>query len=306
MNRERVMHRKLQFILYIILMILELPVFAQKAYRIHDLNFSGNNTLQNEELLEQFNTIPRDKLNRLLFWKKNPPFLQDVFKNDIQRLKSYYIRNGFLNAHINYVLDTLKSKDQINIHVFIDEKEFVMVDSVKFYGSLDSLSYAMIDSVQNDIPLKPKQRFRDEDVFKSENILLQYFTDAGYPFVQSNYLLSIDRQKKNASINFKVDPGKRSFFGAITIRGDSLISESFIEKRVLLSKSDLYSQQRISATQQNIFETQLFQYVIINALKDSIVDNRIPIDVFVKELPRYTFEGGVGYGTEDRLRLSGR
>ncbi|MGQ1784534.1 MULTISPECIES: outer membrane protein assembly factor BamA [unclassified Saccharicrinis] len=299
------MRNALKFIFFITLLIPALSAYSQKLYRIRGLDFTGNSILSEEVLLEQFNTVPRQKLNRLLFWKKKPEFALTVLKNDIDRLKSYYIRNGFIHPEISYSLDTIKHKKHINILVSILENEYVTVDSIHFKGSTDSLAQAIIAYSQTKIPLKQKQRFKDVDVFKTENILRQNFSNEGYPLLQTTYQILFDKQKKAVNVYFKVDPGNRSFFGDINITGDTLIPETFIRKRILLSKSDLYSQEKINKTQENIFDTDLFQYVIINAMKDSVVENNIPIEVIVKELPRYAFEGGVGYGTEDRLRLSG-
>ncbi len=306
MYQDKSMRKLIIFILFQCMMFIHHGVYAQKDYRVRSINYAGNNILANDMLEEQFNTSPRKKLHSLLFWKKHAEFSLSVLKNDIDRLKSYYIRNGFLNSHIDYSLDTLKNRKLIDITVLIRENDYVRIDTILFTGTLDSLSRAVLDSIQKNMPSKLSQRFRDEDVFNTENLLLHNFSNAGYPFVQTHYQALLDQQKKWARIIYEIEPGKRSFFGDINISGDTLIPESFISKRILFSKSDLYSQQQINKTQQNIFDTELFQYVIINAIKDSVTDNNIPIEIYVKELPRYALEGGVGYGTEDRIRLSGQ
>jgi outer membrane protein insertion porin family len=107
-----------------------------------------------------------------------------------------------------------------------------------------------------------------------------------------------------ATLRFQVAPGPKASLGEVEFQGDSLVPESFIRKKLTFSSGDVYSQEKLERSQEEIFETGLFQYAIIRAQKDSLIKNRLPVLVRVKEQPQWGFEGGVGYGTEDRFRLS--
>ncbi len=48
----------------------------------------------------------------------------------------------------------------------------------------------------------------------------------------------------------------------------------------------------------------LFRYVTIRALMDSVKNDTVPIIIQLKELPRWSLKAGIGYGTEDRIRVS--
>ncbi|MCW3806152.1 outer membrane protein assembly factor BamA [Plebeiibacterium marinum] len=281
---------------------------AQTNYRIKTLNFKGNDYLTTEQLKDQLNTTSRKKLDKLLFWKKNPVFVLNILTDDISRLKNYYIRNGFLQPEITYKLDTTqrKSKSLITININIEEKDFVIIDSINICGLLNESTKKIIDSTKNNLELKKDSRFIDKDILGAENSILQNLLNVGYPLATIQKEIKLDKNRGKALINFNVNPGHRCYFGNIRVSGNRLIPEKFIRKQILFSKSNIYNQLLINKTQQNIYDTDLFQYVIINALKDSIKENYVPIEISVKEHPRWSFEGGIGYGTEDRVRLSGQ
>src|SRR5512133_1574138 len=97
---------KLSFTI-IMLLTSSCTVFAQT--KIRDVEFRGNSILSEDELMEQVNTLPKTRMEKIMFWKKRPDFIQSVMDEDINRLNSYYKRNGFLYAAVSYETDTSSS-----------------------------------------------------------------------------------------------------------------------------------------------------------------------------------------------------
>lgn len=296
------MFRKLTILLVIIFSFTQ-SIYSQKEYRLNNVKFIGNNHLSNEILLKQINTQPKKRIEKLLIWKRNPEFTKFVLENDINRLKTFYNRNGFLAPKIGYKLDTLLF-NRINVFINIEENSFVKVGNVNLKFKGDSLDTKFIGLLTSKIILHQGQRFVDEHVFKSVSAIQQTFAENGYPFSKINYHIQVKQDSLVSDIDFDIDSGEKSFIGDISIYGDSIVPRRIIKKNIDFVKGDIYSQKKIDKTQQDIFNTELFQYVIIRSLKDSVKENQIPIEIYVRELPRWVFETGIGYGTDDKLRLS--
>jgi outer membrane protein insertion porin family len=295
--------RKPAFFL-IFFFIQSFPLVAQSGTRLKSIDFEGNKILSDAELLEQMNTKPKKGIQKLLFWKKRPDFIPSVLNEDIDRLKSFYIRNGFLDPEVTYDLDSARSGRLVRANIKINENSFVRVRDIDITLKGDSLLYYLIDSVRPLITLETGTRFIDENVFGTQSILKKAFSNNGYPYTSVNHDIAFHRSSLEADIFFVVDPGIKSFFGNTIITGDSLISEKFIRKYLHFTTGKLYSTAKIDSSQQDLFDTDLFQYVVISSKKDSIAGNKIPVEVLVKELPRWKLETGAGYGSEDRIRLS--
>ena len=292
------------FIAVLPFLMASLPVLAQKDLRLKAVDFEGNEILNDDVLLGRINTQPKKGLQKIFFWKKRPDFITAVLQEDINRLRSFYNRNGFLNPAISFNLDSSHSGRLIDVKIVIDENEFVKVDSLDIILKGDPVTSELVNSLKPLIPLKPGQRFIDDDVFGTIDMMKRNFSDHGYPFITVGHDVSLRDSNLRAGVAFNIIPGTKSYFGNIKISGDSLVPERFIRKYLQFAESGLYSQEMIDSTQQDLFDTDLFQYVVIASLKDSVKDNRIPVEIMVKELPRWALETGIGYGTEDKLRLA--
>jgi outer membrane protein assembly factor BamA len=93
--------------------------------RVKGVHFEGNDILEDDELLDQMNTQPKRSLEKILFWKKRPDFIMSAFEADIDRLRSYYQRNGFLDPEISFSIDSLRSGKLVDLTITIAENEFV-------------------------------------------------------------------------------------------------------------------------------------------------------------------------------------
>jgi outer membrane protein insertion porin family len=286
-------------IIFFRLFIFNLP--AQEL-RLKSIEFQGNKIIPDNELLSQMNTQPKTRIQKIFFWKKKPDFIYSVLEEDITRIDSYYKRNGFLNSVIDFTTDT--SSNKVNVTIRISENSFVKVRSIDFNITGDSTVSSLGDSLISDLPLKQNARFTDRDVFDSEKIIKKRFSDRGYPLVNASHEIILSQDTLFCDVTFNIKTGSKSYFGNVFINGDTLIPEKFIRKYLLFSEGDLFSQKKIDKTQQDIFGTDLFRYVVMTPVKDSIQNDRIPVGILLKELPRWQLETGVGYGTEDRLRLA--
>lgn len=279
-----------------------LQSYAQDL-RLKKVSFIGNKTLPDNVLLEQMNTRPKKGIQKIFFWKKSPEFIASVLEDDVNRLKTFYNRNGFLDPEITWKKDTVSAK-KVKVEIMIKENKFITYGKPVFNLEGDSITSYLVDSISKAIPLKQGERFTDDGLLGSIDLLKKAFSDHGFPFALVKYDIDVRKDSLLAYVTLNIDSGEKSFFGNSTIRGDSIISEKFIRKYFLFSEGNLFSQKKIDRTQQDLFSTDLFQYVVLSPLKDSVSGNRIPVNILLKELPRWRLETGVGYGSEDKLRLS--
>jgi outer membrane protein insertion porin family len=116
--------------------------------------------------------------------------------------------------------------------------------------------------------------------------------------------VNLDESTLIADVKISISPGSKSYFGELSLQGDSIIPRPFILNHIEINKGDLFSNAKLEATQKNLYELGLFKYVTLRASLDSVKSNFIPIGIQVKELPRWSLKAGLGYGTEDKIRIS--
>lgn len=276
---------------------------SQENSSIRKIKFFGNDTLKQETLLKQMNVKPQSFTEKLSFWKKKTEFSNFTLDEDIIRLKKLYQQNGFLNPKITYELLPNKNNKKTDIKINVTEGDAVRFDSIKYIVKRP-LNNQLLDSLKLIIPIKSGTRFRDNNVITSEKIIQNAYRSNGFPYISVTKEIRLNQQDKSADIIFLITPENKSFFGDINLLGDSLISKTLINKQIKIKSGQPFSQSKLEETQEKLFDLNLFRYVVVKALMDSVKNNLIPINIQLKELPRWSFKTGLGYGTEDKVRIS--
>lgn len=293
--------RRLAFTAFMVFACIFRNASAQE-FRIKGVDFVGNKTLSDSELSGQMNLKPKSGIQKLLFWKKAPDFIPSILEEDLARLKSYYNRNGFLNPEISSITDTTGRKVSVTIKISEDGSVYIRSLDLKVEG--DSIARSISQAALASLPVKRGERFTDAGVFDSEAQLRKAWSDLGYPLAEISHDIKLSADTTECDLLFLINAGKRSFFGEVNVKGDKIIPESFIRRYLVFSEGDLFSQKKLDRTQQDLFATSLFRYVVVTPEKDSITGSEIPVTILLKEMPRWQLETGIGYGTEDRIRLA--
>lgn len=290
---------------YILIFLLfpVIQVWGQVDYQIKKIELQGNETLDKSLLFDQMNTRDMNIGEHVLFWKKTPQYSPVILENDLERLKNYYQRNGFLDAQINKELTIDDKRRQLFISLIVKEGKPIMLQNFSL-KEVSRVQTGILEEIRTKLPLKVKERFEDRNIYTAMAQISQAYKNKGYPFVRVDKNIQVDTSEHSANLSLQVFPGKKITFGQVTFQGDSLVSEHFLRQKLHFKTGEVYSQEKLDKSQEKIFETGLFNYVIIREQKDSVINGKIPVIIRLNELPQWSFKGGVGYGTEDRFRVS--
>jgi len=299
--------KKRFFIPATILFILFSHLLAgQEGYEVREIRFRGNDLFSEETLLDKMNTQQITLIQSLTFWKSGPEFSSLMFENDMERLRHFYQQNGYLNPELDYILEKDERKEQVRIIIEVARGKAVKIANLQVEHTGDSLASSVLSAWRDTMTLDTGDRFADKRVLEAEANIKERFKDRGFPFVNIERELQVQPSRQAVDVRLRVDPGPRTYFGQVRLQGDSLVSESYIRKRLKFSPGSVFSQQKLDASQSSLFDTDLFRYVVIRAQKDSMKADQIPVLIEVSEEPPWALETGVGYGTEDRFRAAAR
>ncbi len=279
-------------------------LYAQTDYKILSVKFEGNEKLKSQALKEQMNTRANSLKDKALFWKRKPRFSTFTFRSDIDRLQKYYQQNGYLNATLVPELGRNNERKTLQITIRIDEGIPVLIDSVKLALTDNSKLSRLIDSCKTVILTRTGEIFKDESVSGSTVIIEKALSDVGYPFTSVNHKLSLTPDTAKVNITYNIVTGPETTFGSTNIHSDSHVPESYIRNQLKYREGELYSKALLEKTQQKLFDTDLFQYVVVRSLRDSMSNGKLPVIIQMKEKPRWSIETGVGYGSADNFRVS--
>lgn len=282
-----------------------LCIFAQDGLWIKKVTFRGNEFISDDDLAEQISIHGISSFSKSILRKDPILYDKELVGRARRNLTIYYQRVGFLFVRIQEPFLNINEKNKsVEILFNIIEGDPILVNEVDFdyLGNERSDFELRIKKASQDLSLKNKERFREKDIKSDQNYLRKEFNDIGYPYTEVNYELNVDEISPQVDIRWNIDAGPLSHFSEIKISGNNKVSDNLIWKQLAFEEGETYSQEQIDKTQDRIYSLGLFQLVTVKAILTSERDSLIPIEIQVKEAPRFTTKFGVGYGREDRFR----
>lgn len=298
------MHSRHTIILLLTLALLSYTAWADKPPTVKTIRFTGNVHIEDGRLEEQMNTREKSFIQRLTFWKPGLIYNPVILEDDISRITGFYARNGFPAVSIQQSTAFVRKGKRAIIDIEIREGKPVRIGEIKWNELSDSVTVDILGQALKDLPLEKDQIFRDHLVFAAENKVVKRFSDRGFPLARVSRNLSLDHDTSFANIRFKIDPGPFIRYGDIYVVGDSLVPESYIRQNITLKPGQIFSIKELDKTQMKLVSLDLFRFITVRALIDSLAGNRVPVVIRVSEMPRWSVRAGAGYGTEDKQRFS--
>jgi len=238
-----------------------------------------------------------------LFWKKKEIFNRNILEQDAEILKTFYQTEGFLNVEIKPEINKNEKKVTIDVKFIIVENEPVRINRINYNNAKGTQRIDEQISELNGI-LKKQNRFRDNDLNKTKKQIAEFLLNNGFPFQKISYDLSVNTVNNTVDITFNIDCGGVFTFGETTITGNKKTSASYINKETAFNAGDEFDKRKLELTQQQIMNLGVFQFVTVKARSEEITTDRIPMEIMVKEAARFNVKFGVGYGLEEKFRVS--
>src|SRR6056297_2040901 len=115
--------RSIHIVGLFLLVFFQVSAWGQGGYEVYEISFKGQDSLSREVLLNRMNTREATLYEKLAFWKEGPPFSVIMFENDLQRLRQFHQRHGFLDPRLDYRLRKDDRNKRLRIEIDIDEGE---------------------------------------------------------------------------------------------------------------------------------------------------------------------------------------
>ncbi len=294
------MYKKNILIIFIIICLRN--VYAQENYTVRDISFIGNKTIEDSELLEQMTHYSTSWFSDNIFFKDPFLFSKDIFERDKVNIIREYQRNGFINAKILNVNLKKDDKDKtLEIQIEISEGIPITINSVDFKVSKDHNE--LLKNIKGDLSLKKGTRFSDNKISVDKLVIISKFINHGYPYVSVDYDLRIDTIKHYVDLKWLVDEGVYSKFGEVSFEGNKRTADDLLYEKLKFKEGEEYAANKLDLTQKNIYGLGLFYIVSISSILNSN-NEHIPIKIKLQEAPQFNTKLGIGYGRDEKFRVS--
>ncbi|KAF0220714.1 MAG: outer membrane [Geobacteraceae bacterium] len=261
---------------------------------IKAIRFEGNRVFTARQLKKVMETTEK----WFLSWLTGAgTYKEDVLKNDANLIADLYYNNGYVNVKVGEPrIELLPDKSGLLVAIGITEGDQFKVGFLGFKGDL----------LESEGELAKKLKLKSGEVFSRATLrgdvfaLTDLYADKGYAFANITPLSKLNQEQKNIDVTFDFEKGEKVYIDRIDIGGNTKTRDKVIRRELKLAEGDLYGATALKRSKQNLMNLGFFEEANLATAKGS-ADNKLNLNVDVKEKPTGTFSIGGGYSSLDGL-----
>lgn len=274
-------------------------VFEGDLAKIKEINLVGNNAIKTNELLNQMQLTTSGVMT---WYTGTNKYAREKLEGDIERLRSYYLDRGYLEVQIDPPQVSISpDRKDIFVTLTINEGDRYRLSDVKLAGDLLGLD----EQIEPLITVKADEVFSAEKTNQTVDGITNYLGGLGYAFANVNPNPVLDRENKTADLTFYIDPGRRVYVRRIEVGGNVRTRDQVIRREMRQQEAAWYDAEDIATSRDRIDRLGYFNEVDVTTSAVPGTVDQIDVQVDVKEKPTGMINLGVGYGSTDKLMLSG-
>ena len=317
------------FLLWVTLLVLPAAVAAEVVpdqFELVQVTFTGVESVPKSELARALTaqTPPFWKV-----WQSSPVLSAQDLEDDRLRIQQFYRDNGFYQTVAGFTVTvsgpapvrgtSVPPQSQkitgpgetpsgalprVSVTFEITEGPPVLIESidVTVNGTLKGVDRTLLLA---DTRLEIGRVFKAAEYEEAKKNINRALANRGYPFAEITGRAVIDPKVNQAQLSFHVTPGPLSVFGPTTISQEgTAVSEAIIRRALTYEQGELYDASKVEASRRNLFRLDVFRIAIIQTGTSTAEDGgSVPMRVQLTARDRQSVRLGIGYGTEDKLRL---
>jgi len=270
-----------------------------EAARIKQINIVGAKAFKEKDLAALMQlTTP----GWITWYTKNDQYSRQKLSADLEKLKSYYMNQGYLEFAVESTQVSISpDKQDVFITLNVVEGERYQVSSVKLAGDL----------VVSDEELRKLVKVRAGDVFSREKLnestkaLSDRLGAEGYAFANVNAAPELDKEKHLVAFTIFVDPGKRVYVRRVNVTGNTKTRDEVVRREMRQMEGGWYDADKVKLSKQRIDKTGLFKEVTVETPAVPGTADQVDVNMNVEEKPTGNLMLGVGFSTTEKVVLSG-
>lgn len=151
--------------------------------------------------------------------------------------------------------------------------------------------------------LKVGAPFRSPDWERAKTRIEEALTDVDYAAGRiASTRAEVDAEAASAQLHLRLDSGPPFTLGEIEIEGLARYPEAVVRRLVDIGRGERYSRPRLTELQHLIQNGWWFSSVVVDAERDPLKPNLVPVKIVVSERPGREVGLALGYGTDDGAR----
>ncbi len=231
------------------------------------------------------------------FLTKSGIFDEAVFQNDLIKIMAHYYDNGYIHAGITDHLVSLSSdKKWFFITIALSEGEQYKIGKIDIKGDILTTRALLMEKVKTATGEVFSRKILTGDISRLSDV----YGDEGYANVNINPVTNTDEKVKIVDIAFDIQKNELVYIEKVNISGNVNTRDKVIRREIELSEGMLFSATDMKRSRNNLNRLGYFEKVNI-APQPGSAENKMVLNVDVKERPTGSISAGIGYSSVDKI-----
>ena len=273
---------------------------GQGTVKVSSLKLTGVHAVKASQLKSVLATVPSSRLP----WGETRYFSREQFEADLKRVVAFYKDRGYPDAKVaSFDVKMNDTQDAVDITLDIDEGQPITVDRITFDG-FDVLPAAHLTALEARLPLKTGAPLDRALAQASRETALDELKDHGYPYA-SVRLTERETGEHSRALTLSATPGTLAHYGEIDVVGNTSVSDKVIRRQLLFRPGRVFRLSQLQESQRRLYGLETFQFANVEPeIPEGQQPAIVPIKAVVTEGDKRKVNFGVGYGTEEKARVS--
>ncbi|MFH0918504.1 MAG: outer membrane protein assembly factor BamA, partial [Candidatus Omnitrophota bacterium] len=266
-------------------------VVEGRKVRIKDILIQGNQTFPKGRILKLLKTKRA--------WFFNAGVLKDeVAKEDIERIKSFYQREGFTDVLVAYEVKPDAKRSYLLFVTFkITEGKKYLVGSVVVQGNKDIPEKLVLKSLIECIPGKV---FSQEAMKKDLTGIQGLYFDRGYISAQVQETTLVNTDSGRVDVTYSIIENQVVYVDKVKIRGNIKTKDLVIRREMRIHPGEKFDGEKLRRSKERLANLGFFEEVSYDT-EETAEPTKKNLVVDVKETKTGAFSFGGGYSTVDQF-----
>ena len=221
---------------------------------------------------------------------------QEELSNDIERIKEYYSNRGYLDIQVGTpAIELSDDKESVTLTFRISEGQPYTVRTVRYEGN----------TVFRDEDLAWYSFIRPDDVFQRTTVrqevsrITDLYGAQGYSFAEVVPGLAPNADTLTTDVTFTIKEGSLIRVREIHITGNDKTRDNVIRRELRVDEQEVLDSAAIKRSFQRLNNLNFFETVEL--FPEQVEEDKVDVEVQVKEKPTGQFSIGGGFSTLDRF-----
>ena len=269
--------------------IVTITIDEKTKVKVASVKITGNKAVKTFDILRSIGTRPA-----WLFF--SGVYNDDIFQEDMEKIKAMYDDIGYLDAEVKPKLDYSKEGTVLDITMDIKEGKRYLVGDVTLKGNLVFTE----KDLRSNLKMKSGKPFSSRELRDDSYNLRQYYYRFGYMNVVIDLERNLNQSTGNIDIAYNIDAKEVVYVGKIEVRGNLKTKDVVVRREVRIYPGEKFNGEKIRRSKERIYNLGFFDNVTFDT-EPTEIPNVQNLIVTVKETKTGEFSFGGGYSSVDML-----